>query len=85
MKAVILGINLAVLRDILELPKNIKLARVRQSWEQEQMEIFEILVEGDDLPEVKEGHPFPFAVCELERNFCEAGNHHYIKKGALII
>lgn len=54
-------VYLPSLRDILKLPENVKLLRVRQSWEDERQLRFEILVESPNLPLLAEGAPIPYA------------------------
>ena len=58
-KLLLVEISLPVLRDILKLPKDINLLRVRQTWEDEKARIFELLVECDRFQEVPEAQSIP--------------------------
>ena len=66
MKAAIVRVSLTVLEQILGLSKiDIKISRVRQTWEEEQAGRFEILIEGDSLKEVIECGEFPEVMLEM--------------------
>ena len=64
MKAVIIKVSLSLLNCLLRLDPKFKLSRVRQSWEQEGRE-FELLVECDEFPEVREFDVIPIATVTI--------------------
>jgi len=72
MKAGVVEISLEVLRDVLKLPKEVKLVKVRQDWEQFDRRVFEVLVESESLQDVIPGNKYPWLRCTLHAEFCRA-------------
>jgi hypothetical protein len=60
MKVGIVQVSLSVLHEFLKLPSTTKLLRVRQSWEDEQHNLFELMVEDPALDDVPEYQAIPW-------------------------
>ncbi len=66
MKAAIVRVSLTALENTLGLSKiDIKIIKVRQTWEEEQAGRFEMLIEGDSLKMVSEGDLIPEVMLEM--------------------
>ena len=70
MKQALVNISLAVLKEILKLPPETRLLRVRQDWEHERQGAFQVLVESPELHEIPEGEVFPETTIEIHSDFC---------------
>lgn len=66
-----LEISLSMLRQILKLPEGTEFLKVRQSWEQEQRGVFEVLVDSPKLHETTPGNTFPWINCTIHTEFCK--------------
>ena len=67
----ILEINFTVLKQILRLPQDAMLLKVRQSWEQEKRGVFEVLVSAPNLQETLPGDALPWVRCRINTEFCK--------------
>jgi hypothetical protein len=77
-KVVTLEVSLAAFRLLMKLPDDVKLLKVRQTWEQERAGKFDILVEGPDLQEVSDGEVIPWGKCTMHAEFCKADEVYHI-------
>ena len=66
MRAAVVRVSLSELERQLCLDKiGVKITRVRQTWEHENAQMMELMIEGDDLFEVLPGHPIPEVLLEM--------------------
>ena len=77
-KLAVIKVTLILLKNIMSLPNDIKITRLRQSWEQERDGVFEMLAEGESLPEVMEGQAIPEARIIVHLNYCDKCNRSVI-------
>ena len=69
--------------EFLKLPKEIKVIRIRQTWEQELSGGFEVLLEGDPLPEVPEGGAIPEGSIITHSEYCPACEKHHVVRSEI--
>ena len=74
-----LRVSLRFLHTFLKLPAEVKLLRVRQTWEQEQEGVFEILVESPALDGVLEGNQIPWLKATMTAEFCTKDEITHLK------
>ena len=66
MNAVIIKVSLPILEKMLCLNKiNLRITRVRQTWEDELGQQMELMLEGDSLDECDESRRIPVTVLEI--------------------
>ena len=75
-----LQVSLRFLHTFLKLPAATKLLRVRQTWEQEQEGMFEILVESPALDSVMKGNAIPWVKATLTAEFCTQDEITHLKE-----
>ena len=75
MRQAIVNISLAAIKEILKLPPETKLLRVRQDWENEKKGMFQVLIESPNLYEIPEGGTFPETTIEIHSDFCTSHEH----------
>lgn len=83
MNAGIVQISLGVLKHILKLPEEVKLLKVRQSWEQEREGKFEVLVESPNLLPTLRDNKYPWVTIKLETEFCREDEITHIVRGSV--
>ncbi|KKL63637.1 hypothetical protein LCGC14_2173120 [marine sediment metagenome] len=67
MNAVIIKVSLPILEKMLCLNKiNLRITRVRQTWDDELVQQMELMLEGDSLDECDESRRIPIGVLEIK-------------------
>lgn len=79
----ILELSLHSLVNLLHLPKDVKFFKVRQSWEQEQRGVFEVLVASPILEKTLPGQDYPWVRCTIHNEFCNQDEISHIVRGEI--
>ena len=85
MNRAIIHCSLPLIQKLLKLPEDVKLIRVRQTWEQQETGQFEILVEAPTLPETHPGQVYPWADVIIHTEFCREDEISHIVKGEITV
>ena len=84
MRQAIVKCSMQFLRDVLKLPPETRILKVRQEWEDEKSGCFKLLVESPELHEVPECDVYPENRIEIHSDFCDSHEHSCIM-GARVV
>lgn len=83
MKAVEVQISLDLLRQWLRLPETVKFTKVSQSYQDLHDGRFSLIVEGEDLPPIREGNSIPWGRVTLYTEWCNNEERTHITRGEI--